>query len=146
MANGRRLRRILWDTNHQEDAEKRDGAGDQERRCGIDPGDHHPEHGTCGITDIGQGVAQRKGLCTQAHGQVFAEDRLGANEEKRRGGFGDHQGDGGEVEIFGKGQQHEADGTGEHRQYQQPAFFQAVDDVAAIQGEQGGDEHRDAEQ
>ncbi|MNG08694.1 hypothetical protein D3C84_920710 [compost metagenome] len=81
-----------------------------------------------------------------AHGQVFAEDGFGTDEKQRRRGLSDHQCCGGQIEVFSKGQQHETDGTGEHRQNQQPAFFQAVDDVAAVQGEQGGDEHRDAEQ
>ena len=53
---------------------------------------------------------------------------------------------GGQVKVFGKGQQHKADGAGEHGEDQQPAFFQAIDDVAAVKREQGGDEHRDTQQ
>ena len=140
------LGRVLRDPDHQENTEERDAAGDQERCNRIHAGNHHAEHRAGGVADVGQGVAQGKRLGALAHGQVFAEDRLRADQEQRRGGFGDHQGGGGQVEVVGEGQQHKADGAGEHREDQQPALFEAVDDVTAVEREQGGDEHRDAQQ
>ena len=108
--------------------------------------DHHADHRAGGIADVGQCVAQRKNLGAIPDGQVLADDRLGADQEQCRRGFGDDQGQGGEVEVAGKGQQQKADGAGEHGQDQQLALFQAVDDVAAVQAEQCGDEHGDAHQ
>jgi len=67
---------MTGDAGHQENAGKRDASGDQEWPDRIDTGNHHAEHGTGGIANVGQGVAQGKRLGALAHGQVFAEDRL----------------------------------------------------------------------
>ncbi|MNC62430.1 hypothetical protein D3C75_1124500 [compost metagenome] len=83
MPDGGCLRRIPGNADHQEDAEERDATGNQKGCDRIDPGNHHAEHGACGIADVGQRVAQGKRLGPLAHGQVFAEDRFGADEEQR---------------------------------------------------------------
>jgi hypothetical protein len=60
--------------------------------------------------------------------------------------LGNDQGQRGQVDVVRQGQQDEAHRAGKHRQDQQFALLQAIDDVAAIQPEQGGDEHRDTQQ
>ena len=132
--------------DHQEQAAKGNGAGDQKRCPRQLAGNHYAQHRTRGIADIGQGVAQGKHLGALTHRQVFADDRLGADQEQRRRGFSHNKGQRGEVEVAGKGQQQKTDGAGEHGQDQQLALFQTVDDVAAVQTQERGDEHGDPHQ
>ncbi|MNE30666.1 hypothetical protein D3C80_1241980 [compost metagenome] len=138
--------RIRGNAGHQENTEKSDGRRDQKWRTGKGTGNQHAKHRPDRVANVGQRIAQGKRLGPLAHGQVVAEDRFRTDQEQCRGGFGDDQGDRGQVEVFGKGQQHQADRAGRHRQHEQSAFFEAIDDVAAVEGEQGGDEHRNAEQ
>ncbi|MNM95569.1 hypothetical protein D3C81_1080200 [compost metagenome] len=139
-------RRLFRDSGHQENTEERDGRCDQERRAGEAAGNQHTEHRPDRVADVGQRIAQGKRLGALAHGQIVAEDRFRTDQEQCGCGFGDDQSRRGQVEVLGKRQQHQTDGAGKHGEDQQPTLFETIDDVAAIQRQQGGDEHGDAEQ
>ncbi|MNJ25162.1 hypothetical protein D3C77_195990 [compost metagenome] len=118
---------------------------EQKRQVIIQQHQRHADEGPDRVGDVAQGVLDREHFAALLQRQQRAKAGLGGDVHHRQGQVDQHQADEEQAQLAADHRANEGQGKGQGRGDDHRVAAQGIDQVAAIQAQQGGDDQRAAD-